>query len=71
MALGVSAGLAWKEIFEHISEDELKDLNGLSQYNFGIALMDKLLKDDYSVDEAAALLIRAEVMEAEDTSGAN
>lgn len=65
MALGVSAGLAWKEIFEHISEDELRELNGLSQHNFGIVLMDKLIKDNYTVDEAEALLIRAEVMEAE------
>lgn len=65
MALGISAGLAWKEIFEHISEDELNEIKSYSQHNFALALIDKLARVNYSTDEAVDLLTRACILEQE------
>lgn len=63
---GVQYALAWQEICEHVSREDLLELENLDEIDFVGAIIGLLVERGYEPDDAEQLLVRACLLEKSD-----
>ncbi|MFO0862358.1 MAG: hypothetical protein U0516_01395 [Candidatus Saccharibacteria bacterium] len=63
---GVRYALAWQEICEHVSREDLLGLKDLDEADFVGAIIGLLVERGYEPDDAVQLLTRACLLEGDD-----
>ncbi len=60
---GIQYALAWQEICEHVSREDLVQLENLDEAGFVGAIVGMLVERGYEPDDAEQLLVRAGLLE--------
>ncbi len=63
---GIQFALAWQEICEHVTKEDILELKDLDDTDLAGAIIGLLVNDGYEPDDAEQLLVRAGLLERED-----
>lgn len=63
---GVQFTLAWQEICEHVSREDILQLGDIDDVELAGAINGLLVESDYEPDDAEQLLMRAGMLEKDD-----